>query len=474
MEVAGRPEKETWEDFSSELKKVSVIAAPMVLVALLQYVMQMMAVVMVLHIDRLSLSSVAIATSFTNITGFSLLSGLVGGLETLCGQACGAKQYNKIGVYTGTAIISLLLICIPVSISWCFLDKFLILMGKDPLITLEACKYAIYLIPSLFCFAILKPLMRSLQSQSLISPLLVSSILALCLHIPLCWTFVLKLKMGSVGAAMAFNLANVFYLMLIVLYVKFASVCENTFVSFTNDALFGIKEFLWLAVPSAIMICLKWWSLELLLLISDMLPNPTLETTVLSISLTMSTLHFNIPYGLGAAASSRVSNEIGAGNLSAARQAVRAVMFLAISEAILVSRTLFSFAHFFGNDHTNRTQVVSYVVSMTPFISISFITDSLDAATAGIARGGGWQHIGAYVNLVAFNLFGIPLAFVLGLPLHLKAKGLWIGIMIGSVIQATHMSLITGLTDWRKQAMKVEERLKNTSSLVDKDINIKE
>lgn len=69
----------------------------------------------------------------------------------------------------------------------------------------------------------------------------------------------------------------------------------------------------------------------------------------------------------------------------------------------------------------------------------------------GIARGSGWQHIGAYVTLGAFYLFGIPAAVVLGFPLHMKAKGLWIGIVIGSVIQSTSLSLITGLTDWRKQ-----------------------
>lgn len=69
----------------------------------------------------------------------------------------------------------------------------------------------------------------------------------------------------------------------------------------------------------------------------------------------------------------------------------------------------------------------------------------------GIARGSGWQHIGAYVNLGAFYLFGVPSGIVLGFPVHLRAKGLWIGIVIGSIIQSTCLSLVTGLTDWQKQ-----------------------
>ncbi|KAI3717070.1 hypothetical protein L1987_68409 [Smallanthus sonchifolius] len=469
------PEAERWGAFGREVRNVSVIVAPMVVVAVLQYLMQMVAIVMVGHVDQLSLSSVAIATSLTNVTGFSLLSGLVGGLETLCGQAFGAKQYNKIGTYTCSAILSLLLVCIPASISWIFLDKFLILIGQDPLISLKARKYSIYLIPALFGGTVVKPLVRSLQSQSLISPLLVSSTLVLGLHVPLCWALVFKLKMGSVGAAVGFSLSNWFYLVLIVFYVKFSSSCENTRVTVSLDVLIGVKEFFRFGVPSAVMVCLKWWSIEVLVLLSGLLPNPKLETSVLSICLTISTLHFTIPYGFGAAANTRVSNESGAGNPQAARLAVCTVMFLAIIEAITVSMAVLIGCRFLGKAYSNEKPVVSYVASMGPFISLSIITDSLQAVISGIARGSGWQHIGAYVNPGAFYLFGIPTAVLLGFPLHLKAKGLWIGILIGSLIQSTCLSLITGLTDWRKQAKMVKERMsKRTILYVDKDVDIVE
>ncbi|CAI9276611.1 unnamed protein product [Lactuca saligna] len=471
----GKQQGDKWADYGHEIKKVTLIALPMVVVALLPYLMQMVAVIMVGHVDELSLSSLAIATSLTNVTGFSLLSGLVGGLETLYGQAFGAKQHNKIGGYTCSAIISLLIVCIPISISWIFIDKFLILIGHDPLISHEARKYSIYLIPSLFSGAIVKPLVRLLQSQSLTMPLLVTSTLVLCFHAPLCWGLIFKLKMGSVGAATAFSLSNWFYLMLMVFYFKFSSLCKNVGVTFCMDAFVGMKEFFWFAIPSAVMVCLKWWSLELLVLISGLLQNPQLETSLLSICLTISTLHFTIPYGFGAAASTRVSNEIGAGNPRAARLAVCIVMFLAVIEAIIVSTMVFSCRHYLANAFSNKMEVVSYVVSMSPFIALSIITDSLQAVISGIARGSGWQHIGAYVTLVAFYLFGMPTAIVLGFPLHLKAKGLWIGIVIGSIIQSGSLLFVTRHTDWQKQAIKANERISKVSyRYTIKDIDIKE
>lgn len=72
---------------------------------------------------------------------------------------------------------------------------------------------------------------------------------------------------------------------------------------------------------------------------------------------------------------------------------------------------------------------------------------------SGVARGSGWQHIGAYINLGAFYVVGLPVAIILGFVVHLKAKGLWIGIVTGSVVQSTLLSIITGFTNWKKQVL---------------------
>lgn len=69
----------------------------------------------------------------------------------------------------------------------------------------------------------------------------------------------------------------------------------------------------------------------------------------------------------------------------------------------------------------------------------------------GVARGSGWQHIGAYINLGAFYVVGLPVGVLLGFVLHLKGKGLWIGVVIGSAMQSTLLSLVTSFTNWEKQ-----------------------
>ncbi|KAL7171071.1 hypothetical protein ACSBR2_035851 [Camellia fascicularis] len=93
-----------WGEVGEEVKRLGWIAAPMVVVTLSQYLLQVVSTMMVGHLGELSLSSSAIAVSLAGVSGFSLLLGMACALETLCGQAYGAQQYQKLGTQTYTAI----------------------------------------------------------------------------------------------------------------------------------------------------------------------------------------------------------------------------------------------------------------------------------------------------------------------------------------------------------------------------------
>lgn len=179
---------------------------------------------------------------------------MAGALETLCGQAYGAQQYQKLGVYTYSCMISLILVCFPISILWFFSDKLLIFIGQDPSISLVARKFSIYLIPNLFAYAILQSLMRYLLTQSLILPLLFSSFVTLSLHIPLCWLLVFYFKLKIVGAALALGISYWLNAIFLVLYVFFSPSCSKTRAPFSKDAISSIRQFFRLAVPSAMMV----------------------------------------------------------------------------------------------------------------------------------------------------------------------------------------------------------------------------
>ncbi|CAH8382474.1 unnamed protein product [Eruca vesicaria subsp. sativa] len=453
---AERVEKGTWRDlregsYTDELKRIIFFAAPMAAVVIAQFTLQIISMVMVGHLGNLALASASLASSFCNVTGFSFIIGMSCALDTLSGQAYGAKLYRKLGLQTYTAMFCLTLVCFPLSIIWFNMEKLLVFLGQDHSIAHEAGRYAAWLIPGLFSYAFLQPLTRYFQNQSMIRPLLITSTLVFCLHVPLCWLLVYKSGLGFLGGALALGFSNWLYAILLGSIMLFSSACSETRAPLSMEIFNGIGEFFRYAFPSAAMVCLEWWSYELIILLSGLLPNPELETSVLSVCLQTIATIYSIPLAIAAAASTRISNELGAGNYKAAHIVVYAATSFAVMESVVVSLTLLLGRNVFGYVFSSDKATVDYVAKMAPLVSISIILDSLQGVLSGIARGCGWQHIGAYINLGSFYLWGIPLAATLAFWANLKGVGLWVGIQTGSVLQTFLLALVTGCTNWENQ-----------------------
>jgi len=180
--------------------------------------------------------------------------GMASGLETICGQAYGAQQYQRIGVQTYTAIFSLLLICIPLSLLWVYIESILVFIGQDPLISHEAGKFIIWLLPALFAYAILQPLVRYFQIQSMLLPMLASSCVTLIIHIPLCWALVFKTRLNNVGGALAVSISMWSNVIILGSYMRYSSACAKTRAPISLEVFKGMQEFFRFAVPSAVMV----------------------------------------------------------------------------------------------------------------------------------------------------------------------------------------------------------------------------
>lgn len=435
-----------------EVRKQLYLAAPMVCVALLQYLVVVVSVMVVGHLGELELASASIATSFAGVTGTSFLIGMAAALETLCGQAYGAKQYHMLGIYMQRAIFVLYLVCIPIALAWWNMDSLLVFLGQDPQISELAGVYARYLIPTAFAVATLQPLVKFLQTQSIVLPMAVLSAATLILHIPLCWLLTFKLGIGYRGAAIASSVSNWFNVIVLVLYVKCSPLCKRTWTSFSWEAFNDLSSFFKLAISSAVMICLEYWSFEALVLMSGLLPNPQLETSTLSICLTSTALLYMIPYGIGAAASTRVGNELGAGRPQAARGAVTIAVSMGLTEGIFMATVMYTGRFLWGKAYTHEQEVIDYVAQCTPLLAIMHLMDSIQGVLSGVARGCGWQTFGAAANLGAYYIVGLPAAVVLGFVYDLKGLGLWIGMVLGIITQASSLVIMTCLTNWQQQA----------------------
>ncbi|KAL6331916.1 hypothetical protein AAG906_020265 [Vitis piasezkii] len=388
------------EEILGEVKKQLKLAGPLVSVNLLLYSLQV-----------ISLSGACMATSFASVTGFSLMT-------------FGAKQYHMLGVHKQRAMVVLLLVSIPVAFIWNNTGHILASLGQDPEISAEAGLYAHFMIPSIFTIALLQCHIRFLQAQNNVVP----------------QDSQLYSTPSLVGwAALANAISYWINVLLLAIYVRISPSCKKTWTGFSKEALHVLK-FLKLAIPSAIMLCLEIWSFEMMVLLSGLLPNPKLETSVLSISLNTYTVLYMIPLGLSGATSTRVSNELGAGRPQAALLAVYVALFMVAIEGILVATALILGRNFWGYAYSSEEKVVNYVGEMMFLLAGSHLIDGIQSVLSGVVRGSGKQKIGALVNLGAYYLAGIPSGALLAFVYHIGGKGLWTGIIVSLFMQALFLA----------------------------------
>ncbi|KAI4385908.1 hypothetical protein MLD38_003896 [Melastoma candidum] len=311
------------------------------------------------------------------------------------------------------------------------MGKILTFIGQDPLISREAGKFLLWLVPALLACAFLHPLVRYFQTQSLTTAM-ISSFASLCFHVLLCWLLVFRSGLHNLGAALATGISYWLNMIILMLYMRFSTASTKTRAPISLEFLQGIPEFFRFAVPSAVMI---WTSVE-----------------PLARNISLIRVYFDDidavhnPFRCG---SSR----------KAAHTAVYAVTLIVVSENDVGSTILFATRKVFGYTFSNENEVIDYVTGMSPLVCLSVIIGSLQGILSGVARGCGWQHIGAYINLGAYYLCGIPVAVTLAFYVGLRGVGLWIGIQSGAFVQTLMLIIITSCTNWEQQASKARERI---------------
>ncbi|KAG9129921.1 hypothetical protein Leryth_007052 [Lithospermum erythrorhizon] len=453
-EEIGAETKEKWWSKMidhKEAKYQSLFSLPIILITVSYYAIPLVSVMFAGHLGELELAAATLAQSWATVTGQSLMVGLSGALETLCGQGYGAKQYRMLGIYLQANCIISLFFSFIVSIIWFFSEQILnVLLHQDPEISRLAGVYLKFLIPVIFAYSLLHNILRFLQMQSIILPLIVCSIVPLAIHIGVAYTLVHFTSLGIKGAPIAVCISMYISVAMLGIYILHAKRFEHTWKGFTFESFHHIVSNMKLALPSAGMMCLEYWAFEILVILAGLMPNSKIATPVIAMSVNTEAIAFMGAYALSAAASTRVSNELGGGDSTKAKHAMVVTLKLTILLAILVDLAL-GFGHpTWAGLFTKSSAVKEKFGSIIPVLLVSIALDYFQGVLSGVARGVGWQSWVVWINLATYYLVGMPIACLLGFKLKLHEKGLWIGMTCGLACQGVGLLFLTFLTKWTR------------------------
>ena len=448
---------------------IAVLAVPLSLSNLMSLLISLIAVGFVGRLGAFELSVVVSSTSVFNVTGLSVLTGFASAMETLTGQAYGARQYRLVGVVLQRALILTSLLTALLALLWTGSARLLVLLGQDPLISRSARYYLLASIGALWGQGVFENLKRYLLAQGVAAPVTAATVLGLVVAPLFNWLFIYGLDLRLLGAALAMDAVMLTMVAALGAYIilrdrRLRGQPQATWGGWSRDALRGWGEYLRYGLPSVFMICCEWWTFEAVILMSGVLPDPSTALSTMGIAVDTSGAQFMLISGIGMALSSRVGNALGAGRPRAAsRSALAAISLTAATEcslALLVALTRARWAEIF----TNVPEVVARTADLLLLVVATFPGDGTNCTFQGLLRGSGHQEVGAVTNIASYWGVGIPTAFALGIKRGLGLRGLWWGLVIVNTLQGLVMTVIAWRLDMRKAAQRVAEKFASRHS----------
>uniref|UniRef100_A0A7N0V5V5 Protein DETOXIFICATION n=1 Tax=Kalanchoe fedtschenkoi TaxID=63787 RepID=A0A7N0V5V5_KALFE len=452
----------------AESKRLWKLAGPAICTAICQYSLGALTQTFSGLLGEVELAAVAVENSVIAGLAYGVMLGMGSALETLCGQAYGAGRIRMLGVYMQRSWVILLASACCLVPLYVFSPSILKLIGETDEISDAAGKFALWMLPQLFAYALNFPIQKFLQAQRKVTVMLYVSVAVLLIHAVFSWLFILKLGYGLVGAAVMLN-ASWWLIVIGQLMYIFITKSDGAWSGFSWLAFCDLWGFVKLSLASAVMLCLEFWYLMILIVVTGRLKNPLIPVDAISICMNLQGWDAMIAIGFNAAISVRVSNELGAGNSQRANFAVKIVSVTSVSIGVVIMIVVLATRDIFPYLFTTSDAVAKETTKLATFLAITVLLNSLQPVLSGVAVGAGWQHIVAYVNIGCYYIVGLPAGIVLGFTFGLGVEGIWGGMLGGIGLQTLILIVLTSLTNWRREADQAESRVKKWGGSISTD-----
>lgn len=443
-------------DYTREFVSMCTLAFPVFLAILFDYLILFTSSVFCGHLGKLELDGVTLAVAVINVLGVGIGFGLSAACDTLISQTYGAGNLQQVGVITQKAIIILLLTCLPCCAILINTESILLLAGQSPEVARVSQLYVNVFLPGLPAVYMFIVQVKYLQNQGIFWPLVITGVVANILNALINYILLFVLNMGVEGSAAANTISQYSLATILFIYIRWKGLYKETWKGWSMDCLQEWDSFIYLAIPSMLMMCGEWWTYEIGGLLAGLISE--VELGAQSVMYGLANIAYMFPIGFSIAGSVRVGNAMGAGDVAQAKLSAKVSIMCAVSVAVVLATVIGCsknvIARIFTNDKDIIQRVATVMVLYTPF----HIFDATTAAGSSIVKGLGKQKLGAICNLLGYYGIGCPI----GIPLMFAAKmgifGLWIGLLVSVFLQSIFFIVLLVKLNWKKASEEAQIR----------------
>lgn len=395
--------------------------------------------VVVGHIGKLPLAAVGVGVSTTSVL-LVLGIGLSMGAVPLVAAADGRRDLPELGRLLVASVWTNALAGLLLAGLGQLVPLLLPLLGQPPEVVALAGPWVQVISLTLLPLMVFQGFREFAEGLGLTRQAMWLSILANVLNGLLCYALVYgkwgASEMGMMGSAWATLLARglmAAFMGAYVLRAKRLRAERAAVISWLPDGV-TIRRVVNLGAPIGVQMALEVGAFGLSLLMAGWLGVTT--EAAHKVAIDVASMTYMAASGIAAAATIRVGNLRGAGNLPAARQAGFAAYWLTFAFMGAMGILLISTRHLVPYIYISDPQVVAQASTLLLIAALFQVSDGLQVVGLGALRGLEDVKVPSVVALLAYWAVALPLGYFLGFKLHLGAPGVWTGLLVGLSIVA--------------------------------------
>ena len=395
--------------------------------------------VVVGHIGKVPLAAVGVGVSTTSVL-LVLGVGLSMGAVPLVAAADGRRDLPELGRLLVASVWTNALAGLVLAGLGQLVPLLLPLLGQPPEVVAQAGPWVQVISLSLLPLMVFQGFREFAEGLGLTRQAMWLSIAANVLNGLLCYALVYGKwgapELGMMGSAWATLLARTLMAAFMATYVLRAKRLRAELDAVTSWLPEGdtIRRVVDLGAPIGVQMALEVGAFGLSLLMAGWLGVTT--EAAHKVAIDVASMTYMAASGIAAAATIRVGNLRGGGDLPAARQAGFAAYWLTFAFMGTMGVLLISTRHLVPYIYISDPQVVAQASTLLLIAALFQVSDGLQVVGLGALRGLEDVKVPSVVALLAYWAVALPLGYFLGFKLHMGAPGVWTGLLVGLSIVA--------------------------------------
>ncbi|KAJ1729015.1 ethionine resistance protein [Coemansia biformis] len=430
-----------------ETKSILRMAGHLLASGVLQSLISMSQVASSGRLGRDELAAIGLAHMVVILTGYPVIFGVLGCLETLASQAATSSRPQLVGAYFVRAVQTLWALGLALGAMWFTAEPMLAAIvhgaGADTA-ALAATYLRWYLVPFMV-FATGLLARQVLCAQGIAYPLPFLTLLGALVTVGAQYLFAFSpyFQLGIRGVALGSGTGY-----LAMLAATLWLVCRHDLPriwgGFSVRA--PVKPFVALLPPCMLLALLSSGSGELVTMAATQLGPAALSVQAVAGALSRM---FSILFSsIGIAALNRVGNLIGQRSPRAASVAAYTALCVALAAVATGAAAVVCAPEWWAAIFTTDAQVIRAAAELAPVVALAFGAQALALVGSQLLAAQGRQALAARIKFVALYAIGVPLGCYLMLARDYGLAGLWTAMAVGQACTAVAEAAVVLRTNW--------------------------